>query len=132
MGCNVEDKIWWLEHKEEIENHLNIFNEEELDFLSYFTINVENKEEKNNKEKAVEILKQHNIECRYDEEKDNIIIWNDPNSRIDLYFLRDKKFHLNIRCSNQDFEEQYEFYLDFDNFIHALDKIKKIDSSLVK
>jgi len=121
-----------LEHKEEIENNLDIFDENELDFLSYFTINVENKKEKNNKEKAVEILKQHDIECEYDKEKDNIVIWNNPDSKIDLYFLKDQKLHLNISSSNQDFEEQYRFYLSVDNIIHALDKIKKIDPKLVK
>jgi len=121
-----------LKHKGEIENNLDIFNEEELDFLSYFTINVENKKEKTSKEKAVEILKQHNIECKYDKEKDNVVIWNNPDSKIGLYFLKDQKLHLNISSSNQDFEEQYRFYLSVDNIIHALDKIKKIDPELVK
>lgn len=93
---------------------------------------------KSSKEKAVEILNNTGFECTYDKDNDDIRIWNTNSNKIDLYFMgnlitgEDKKLSFSISSSNGDFKDQKNLHSKVDDLINALEKIKKIDSELIK
>lgn len=90
----------------------------------------------NSKEKAVRILNNIGRECTYNKEKDDIAIWDNTHKKINLYFKgnifgENKKFSFSISSSNCNLTKQKELHEKVGALIYALEKIKRIDPSLV-